>query len=70
MARYAVVENDVVKNVIVADEKFIKDQKIDAILADDKVCVGWKYVGEKFIAPIPELVEVQILLPMLADVEE
>ena len=51
MDRFAIIENDEVVNVIVADQVFIKEQKINAILCDSEVSVGWKYDGKKFIAP-------------------
>ena len=53
MPRYAVIENDEVVNVIVADAKFIKEQKITGVECGDEVYPGWKYAGKEFIAPAP-----------------
>lgn len=53
MARFAIIENDEVVNVIVADAKFIKETKIAAIQCDDNVCPGWKYINKEFVQPEP-----------------
>ena len=49
--RYAIIENTEVINVIVADDKFIKDTKLTAIKCDDLICVGWSYIDGEFVAP-------------------
>ena len=49
--RYAIIKNDLVVNVIVADSKFVKESKINAIECPENVCVGWSYLEEEFIAP-------------------
>jgi hypothetical protein len=53
LLRFAIIENDEVVNVIVADAEFIKYSKIKATQCGDQVCPGWKYVGKEFIAPEP-----------------
>jgi hypothetical protein len=53
LPRFAIIENDEVVNVIVADSAFIKESKIKAILCSDEVCPGWKLVGKDFIEPEP-----------------
>ena len=49
--RYAIIENDEVTNVIVADAAFIRESKIKAIKCSDEVCPGWKFLDKEFIAP-------------------
>lgn len=44
--RIAIIENEEVINVIVADEV-----PANGIECEDKVCVGWIYKGDSFIAP-------------------
>ena len=53
MLRFAIIENDQVVNVIVADSAFIKESKIKATQCGDEVCSGWKYIDKQFIAPEP-----------------
>ena len=60
MPRYAILENDKVINVIVADSLFIKESKIKAIECGDEVCPGWKLVGKEFIVE-------EILAPVVED---
>jgi hypothetical protein len=47
MAKYAIIENDVVINVIEADDKFIKDQKINGVKETEET--GVAYIGGKFV---------------------
>jgi len=61
LPRYAIIENDEVVNVIVADSAFIKESKIKATPCSDEVCPGWKLVGKDFIAPEP------IFVPAVVD---
>lgn len=51
MPRFAIIENDEVVNVIVADSAFIKESKIKATECGNEVCPGWKFVDKEFIAP-------------------
>jgi hypothetical protein len=53
LPRFAIIENDKVVNVIVADLQFIKKQKINGIACGDEVCPGWKFMDKEFIAPEP-----------------
>jgi len=55
LLRYAIIENDEVVNVIVADAQFIKDQKINAVVCGDEICAGWQYKDKKFIPPVPNV---------------
>lgn len=58
MATFAVVENNLVTNVIVADTVEIAEEVTGktCIEYDDEnpAGIGWTYDGEKFIAPILE----------------
>ena len=56
MARFAVLEENQVVNVIVADSKFIKENKINGVECSDEVSAGWEYVNKEFIAPEPNYV--------------
>ena len=47
--RYAIIENDVIVNVIVADKKFIKDNNLNAVECDG-FGVGDKYIDGEFIS--------------------
>lgn len=51
MLRFAIIENDEVVNVIVADAQFIKTQKLSAVECSDEVSCGWKYINKEFISP-------------------
>lgn len=55
MLRFAIIENDDVINVIVADAEFIKENKIDGVECGDEIYAGWKYKDKKFIAPQPNI---------------
>jgi len=51
---WAIIENDEVTNIIVADAKFIKDNKLKAICVDDmNVYIGAKLVDGELINPEP-----------------
>jgi hypothetical protein len=51
---WAIIENDEVTNIIVADAKFIKDNKLKAICVDDlNVYIGAKLVGKELVNPEP-----------------
>jgi hypothetical protein len=58
MATYAVIENDIVINVIVADTVEIAEEvtgKTCVEYNDNNLAgIGWAYDGEKFVAPEPE----------------
>jgi len=51
LARYAIIENDEVVNVIVADAEFIEENKINGVECNDEISPGWKYKSKKFVAP-------------------
>jgi hypothetical protein len=51
--RYAIIENDIVINVILADATFLKESKIKATECGDEVYPGWKFLDKKFVAPEP-----------------
>jgi len=53
--RFAIIENDDVINVIVADAEFIKENKINGVECGDEVYPGWKYKDKKFSAPEPNI---------------
>jgi hypothetical protein len=53
--RYAVLENETVVNVIVADSKFIKEHYSTAIECSDEVSIGWCHDGENFYIPVYEV---------------
>ena len=50
---YAILENDIVVNVIVASEKFIEEAKLNAVLSSTAK-VGDQYINGEFITPIKE----------------
>jgi hypothetical protein len=54
---WAIIENDEVINIIVADAKFIKDNKLKAICVDDmNVYIGAKVVDGELINPEPIII--------------
>lgn len=55
--RYAIIENDLVINIIVADEDFIATQSYDAVAVDDQVAIGSSYKDGIFTAPAPVIVQ-------------
>ncbi len=57
MNKFAVIEDGVVTNVILANSEFEIEGAMLVTLADDSVVsVGWTYQGDEFIAPIVETV--------------
>jgi hypothetical protein len=54
--RYAIIENEQVVNVIVADSEFIKEHKINGVSCAEEVYAGWKYIDKEFVAPEPNYV--------------
>lgn len=50
MLRFAIIENNEVVNVIVADVEFIKENKIFGFQCDDIVSPGWKFIDGKFVS--------------------
>ena len=67
MLRFAIIENDEVVNVIVADAQFLKESKIKAIECDDEVYPGWKYVNKEFIAPEPNYAPIVVIDETLSE---
>jgi len=56
--KFALIENNVVKNIIVADQKFIDENRLSAINVDDIYCgIGFIYKDGEFIQPQPELAD-------------
>jgi len=51
--RYAIVENELVINIIVAEQDFIDAHYPDAIECNDGVNIGHIYKDDNFIAPPP-----------------
>lgn len=49
--KYAIIENQVVANIALADSEYAKEQ--GWIEAPDYVSIGWGYVDGVFIAPPP-----------------
>lgn len=49
MDRYAIIENETIVNVIIADEQFILDNKLDAVKCPANINVGDKYQNGQFI---------------------
>lgn len=58
MATYAIVENNLVTNVIIADTLQIAEEVTGKTCVeyneDNPAGIGWTYDGEKFVAPEPE----------------
>lgn len=58
MATYAIVENNLVTNVIIADTVEIAEQVTGKTCIEynesNPAGIGWTYDGKKFIAPQPE----------------
>jgi len=47
--RYAIIENNLIVNVIVAEEDFISANYPNAIQSPEHICVGDKYENGEFI---------------------
>ena len=58
MSTFAVINNNTVINVIVADTKEIAEQVTNLTCveytAENPAAIGWTYDGENFIAPVVE----------------
>lgn len=51
---FAIIENGIVVNRVIADEKFIEDNKVEAIdVTDEDVQIGATWDGKVFINPAP-----------------
>ena len=63
---WAIIENNEVINIIVADEEFIKNNKLNGICVDDmNIYIGAKLVKGELVNPEP------IIIPrLLENVEE
>lgn len=48
---YAIIENDIVINIAVADEVYAQEQ--GWILAPNGVTVNWRYIQGEFLPPLP-----------------
>ena len=52
MERIAIIENDLVKNIIVGDSDFASGYNGTAvILTDTNIDIGYTYKNKKFVAP-------------------
>jgi len=47
--KYAIIENEIITNIIVADQEFIFANFPDAIICPDEFGVGDKYVNKTFV---------------------
>lgn len=54
---WAILENNIVKNIIVADETFVAAHYPDAVLVTEFCGIGWTYDGKKFIDTISVKIE-------------
>ncbi len=58
MATFAVMSENTVTNIIVADDKEQAEQDLGMTLieytSENPACIGWIYDGEKFVAPVVE----------------
>ena len=60
MARYGIIENDKVKNIIIADAEFAESYEHDLILLeDDLIKIGYDYVDGVFSYTEPAITEEQ-----------
>lgn len=61
--KYAIIKNNVVVNVIVAEQDFIDEHYPDAILLDNEsnAGIGYIYENNKFIEP--EIIEAEEVTP-------
>tara|TARA_B100000035_G_C20834657_1_gene480252 strand:- start:364 stop:705 length:342 start_codon:yes stop_codon:yes gene_type:complete len=60
MARIGIIENGIVKNIIVGDSNFAESYGNNAIiLTDDIVKIGYAYDGTNFSAPIKSQEELE-----------
>ncbi len=50
MERFAIIENGIVGNIVIADAEFAQDQ--GWLAAPDDVEIGWTYDGNDFAAPV------------------
>jgi hypothetical protein len=58
MARYGIIENDKVKNIIIADAEFAESYEHDLILLeDDLIKIGYNYVDGVFSYTEPVITE-------------
>lgn len=54
--KYAIIENEVVANIVLADPEYAQEQGWIAV--PENVGIGWGYVNGKFIEPPPPVVPV------------
>lgn len=50
MARYGIIENNIITDIIIADANFIESfEKETVLLQDDNIKIGWGYENEEFV---------------------
>ena len=61
MANFAVIENGIVTNIIVADSLAVAQEVTGATCVEEtesnQAVIGWTYDGKKFTAPVEEPTE-------------
>ena len=58
MARYGIIENDKVKDIIIADAEFAENYKYDLVLLeDDLIKIGYDYIDGAFSYTEPPITE-------------
>ena len=55
--KYAIIENQMVTNVIEASPEFVAEHYPSAVELDKNAGIGWGYVKDKFVAPKPVIVD-------------
>lgn len=56
--KFAIVVNDLVKNIIVADQDFVDAHYPNAINVDEIRCgIGWLYDGQTFAPVVEDVIE-------------
>lgn len=60
MARYAIIENNKVINIIEADANFIENYEKETVLVDENVSIGYDYIDGEFSYTPPAKTNEQI----------
>lgn len=66
--KYAIIENNKVVNIIKCDQKFIKENNIEAIEISNQNCsIGFDFINGKFVNPNPEIKEQKTYIELRQD---
>jgi hypothetical protein len=76
MSEYALIQDGIVTNTIIADESFVAsiadkfDDVIEIVELHPRPSIGWGFTGESFIDPYEQLIDEEQQEPTPPELEE